>query len=51
MVFWMAVADDMQTICTLLQTDNHSNTSSLHFLAPQSIEGNASVFSNVLTVQ
>jgi len=23
--------DHMQTICTLLQTDNHSNTSSLNF--------------------
>ena len=23
--------DDMQTICTLLQTDNHTNTSSLNF--------------------
>jgi len=24
--------DNMQTICTLLQTDNHTNTSSLNFL-------------------
>jgi len=24
--------DHMQIICTLLQTDNHSNTSSLNFL-------------------
>jgi len=24
--------DNMQLICTLLQTDNHANTSSLNFL-------------------
>jgi len=24
--------DNMQTICTLLQTDNHTNTPSLNFL-------------------
>jgi len=24
--------DDMQIICTLLQTDNHASTSSLYFL-------------------
>jgi len=27
----VASADDMQTICTSLQTDNHTNTSSLNF--------------------
>jgi len=26
--------DHMQTICTLLQTDNHTNTSSLNFYRP-----------------
>jgi len=26
--------DHMQTICTLLQTDNHTNTSSLDFYMP-----------------
>jgi len=31
--------DDMQTIYTLLQTDNHINTSSLKFYRPQSTEG------------
>jgi len=38
--------DHMQTICTLLQTDNHTNTSSLNFLqagcsswCPKSTEG------------
>jgi len=40
--------DDMQTICTSLQIDNHTNTSSLTFYRPdalpdqqcQSTEGN-----------
>jgi len=34
--FWevVASADHMQTICTLLQTDNHTNTSSLNFYRP-----------------
>ena len=27
----------MQTICTLLQTDNHTNTSSLNFLNPNAL--------------
>ena len=29
--------DHMQTICTLLQTDNHSNTSSLNFYMPDAL--------------
>jgi len=28
----VALADYMQIICTLLQTDNHANTSSLNML-------------------
>jgi len=36
MGFWDAMQwhqmDDMQTICTLLQTRNHTNTPSLSFL-------------------
>jgi len=48
--------DNMQTICTLLQTDNHTNTSSLFtgqmlFLTPnqqcQSTEGFVLVFNTV----
>jgi len=27
----------MQTICTLLQTDNHTNTSSLNFYIPDAL--------------
>ena len=33
----MAVAPALQTICTLLQTDNHTNTSSLNFHRPDSL--------------
>ena len=29
--------DHMQTICTLLQTDNHTNTSSLNFYRPDAL--------------
>jgi len=29
--------DHMQTICTLLQTDNHINTSSLNFYRPDAL--------------
>jgi len=29
--------DHMQTICTLLQTDNHTNTSSLNFYTPDAL--------------
>jgi len=29
--------DNMQTICTLLQTDNHTNTSSLNFYRPDAL--------------
>jgi len=29
----------MQTICTLLQTDNHTNTSSLDFYRPDALPG------------
>jgi len=29
--------DRMQTICTLLQTDNHTNTSSLNFYRPDAL--------------
>ena len=29
--------DHMQTICILLQTDNHTNTSSLYFYRPDAI--------------
>jgi len=29
--------DDMQTICTSLQTDNHTNTSSLNFYRPDAL--------------
>ena len=35
--FWMQwhLLDHMQTICTSLQTDNHTNTSSLNFFTGQ----------------
>ena len=49
--------DHIQTICSLLQTDNHTNTSSLNFYRPvarltpnqqcQSTEGNTEVFSKL----
>ena len=29
----------MQTICTLLQTDNHINTSSFNFYSPDALPG------------
>jgi len=29
--------DDMQTTCTLLQADNHTNTSSLNFYRPHAL--------------
>jgi len=29
--------DHMQTVCTSLQTDNHTNTSSLHFYRPDAL--------------
>jgi len=29
--------DHMQSICTSLQTDNHTNTSSLHFYRPDAL--------------
>ena len=29
--------DHMQTVCTLLQTDNHTNTSSLNFYRPDAL--------------
>jgi len=38
MGFWDAV-DHMQTICTSLQTDNHTNTSSLNFYRPDALPG------------
>ena len=31
--------DRMQTICTSLQTDNHTNTSSLNFYRPEALPG------------
>ena len=31
--------DHMKTICTLLQTDNHTNTSSLNFYRPDALPG------------
>jgi len=40
MGLWDAVhhqLDHMQTICTLLQTDNHTNTSSLIFYRPDAL--------------
>jgi len=33
--------DHMQTICTSLQTDNHTNTSSLNFYRPSALPGTA----------
>jgi len=32
--------DHTQTICTLLQTDNHNNTSSLNFYRPDALPDN-----------
>jgi len=36
MGFWDQL-DHMQTICTSLQTDNHTNTSSLIFYGPDAL--------------
>jgi len=36
--------DRMQTICTLLQTDNHTNTSSLNFYRPHALPGKINYF-------
>jgi len=37
--FWMQwhQLDNMETICTSLQTDNHTNTSSLNFYRPDAL--------------
>jgi len=37
MGLWMAVASAEQTICTSLQTDNHTNTSSLNVYRPDTL--------------
>jgi len=34
---WHHQLDHMQTICTSLQTDNHTNTSSLKFYRPDAL--------------
>jgi len=35
--WWWHQLDHMQTICTSLQTDNHTNTSSLTFYRPDGL--------------
>ena len=40
MGFGMRQLDNMQTICTSLQTDNHTNTSSLNFYRSDALTPN-----------
>ena len=41
--------DHMQTICTLLQTDNHTNTSSLNFYRPDALPDTQPTVSDTIT--
>jgi len=34
---WLSVRRKVQTICTLLQTDNHTNSSSVSFYRPDAL--------------